>query len=90
MTELHYAAYCGDLNAMRKAIEAGMDVNSVDAYRGYTPVLWLADMAANSPERPEPRAVTRQGTRRSGCDKLIESLSATARAVSVNMGIWFP
>ncbi len=46
MTELHYAAYCGDLNAMRNAIDAGTDVNSVDTYRGYTPVLWLAEMAA--------------------------------------------
>lgn len=46
MTALHYAAYCGDYSAPTSALDAGMDPNAKDDYRGYTAVHWLADMAA--------------------------------------------
>jgi len=47
MTELHFAAYCGDLNALVQALAAGLDPNSKDTYRGYAAVHWLTDMAAS-------------------------------------------
>jgi ankyrin repeat protein len=53
MTELHYAAYCGDVNALRQAIAAGQDVNAPDTYRGYAPLHWLTDMAATGGPRLE-------------------------------------
>jgi len=46
MTALHYAAYCGDHSALTAALDAGMDPNTKDDYRGYTAAHWLADMAA--------------------------------------------
>jgi ankyrin repeat protein len=46
MTALHYAAYCGDHSALTAALDAGMDPNARDDYRGYTAAHWLADMAA--------------------------------------------
>jgi hypothetical protein len=45
MTELHYAAYCGNQTELNRCLIAGMDPNKKDTYRGYTAVLWLADMA---------------------------------------------
>lgn len=53
MTELHYAAYCGDQAELDRCLAAGMDPNTKDGYRGYTAVLWLADMAAVSGPRVE-------------------------------------
>lgn len=53
MTELHYAAYCGDLDALLYWLEAGLAVNATDTYRGYTPTHWLADMAAAGGPRVE-------------------------------------
>ena len=62
MTELHYAAYCGDLSGLLHCLEAGMDVNATDTYRGYTPTHWLADMAATHGPRVEMlRALVRHG-----------------------------
>lgn len=46
MTELHYAAYCGDHESLNRCLEAGMDPNQKDEYRGYTALHWLSDMAA--------------------------------------------
>ena len=46
MTTLHFAAYAGDLEAMEKALAAGLDPNARDDYRGYTALHWLADMSA--------------------------------------------
>jgi hypothetical protein len=43
MTELHYAAYCGNLAAVEASIKAGLDVNARDE-SGYTPLHWVADM----------------------------------------------
>jgi ankyrin repeat protein len=51
MTALHYAAYCGDLNELRRQLDAGVDPNQKDDYRGYTAVHWLADMAATGGPR---------------------------------------
>lgn len=53
MTELHYAAYAGDIDGLRRALAAGLDVNAADTYRGYTPLHWLADMAATGGPRLE-------------------------------------
>lgn len=53
MTDLHYAAYCGDLNALRHFLEVGSTVNAADTYRGYTATHWLTDMAAAGGSRIE-------------------------------------
>ena len=53
MNELHYATYCGDLDRLAICLDAGMDPNAKDQYRGYTAVHWLADMAATSGSRLE-------------------------------------
>ncbi|MDB6066070.1 MAG: ankyrin repeat protein [Pedosphaera sp.] len=57
MTELHYAAYCGDLDALLYWLEQGLEVNVTDTYRGYTALHWLADMAATQGRRVEMLAV---------------------------------
>ena len=46
MNELHYAAYRGDQNELVRTLDAGLDPNARDEYRGYTATHWLADMAA--------------------------------------------
>ncbi len=46
MTQLHYEAYCGNLEGLARCLAEGMDPNARDDYRGYTAVHWLADMAA--------------------------------------------
>jgi ankyrin repeat protein len=51
MNELHYAAYCGNLEALGRQLDAGADPNIRDEYRGYTAVHWLADMAATGGPR---------------------------------------
>ena len=51
MTELHFAAYCGDGDELARCLAAGMDPNKKDEYRGYTPLHWLADMAATGGPR---------------------------------------
>jgi len=62
MTDLHYAAYCGDLDALLRFLEAGLTVNATDTYRGYTPTHWLADMAATGGPRIEMlRALVKHG-----------------------------
>jgi ankyrin repeat protein len=53
MTELHFAAYCGDLNALVRALASGLDPNSKDTYRGYSAVHWLTDMAASGGPRSQ-------------------------------------
>ena len=53
MTELHYAAYCGDFDELTRCLGAGMDPNVTDQYRGYTATHWLADMAATGGPRVE-------------------------------------
>jgi hypothetical protein len=53
MTTLHFAAYCGDLNSLQLAVQEGLDINGRDTYRGYSPLLWLADMAAGGGQRME-------------------------------------
>jgi ankyrin repeat protein len=62
MTELHHAAYCGDSDALLHFLEAGLAVNAMDTYRGYTPTHWLADMAATGGPRVEMlRALVKHG-----------------------------
>jgi ankyrin repeat protein len=62
MTELHYAAYCGDLPELLRCLAAGQDANATDTYRGYTAAHWLADMAATGGPRVEMlRALVRYG-----------------------------
>lgn len=51
MNRLHYAAYCGDLDEMVQQLDAGIDPNLRDEYRGYTALHWLADMAATGGPR---------------------------------------
>jgi ankyrin repeat protein len=46
MTQLHYDAYCGNLEGLIWCLENGSDVNETDNYRGYAAIHWLADMAA--------------------------------------------
>ena len=46
ITELHWAAYCGDQNELERQLTAGADPNLKDHYRGYAALHWLADMAA--------------------------------------------
>ena len=53
MTQLHYDAYCGNLEGLLWCLENGLDVNATDTYRGYTPTHWLADMAAVAGPRVE-------------------------------------
>jgi ankyrin repeat protein len=62
MTQLHYDAYCGNLEGLLWCLENGLDVNATDTYRGYTPAHWLADMAAVAGPRVEMlRALVRHG-----------------------------
>lgn len=51
MTQLHYDAYCGNLEGLLWCLENGED--ATDTYRGYTPTHWLADMAAVAGPRVE-------------------------------------
>src|SRR5262245_641128 len=62
MNELHYAAYCADLNELSRGLDAGLDPNGRDAYRGYTAMHWLADMAATGGPRVQMlRLLARNG-----------------------------
>ena len=51
MTELHYAAYGGDMNELAKQLDAGANPNATDDYRNYTALHWLTDMAATGGPR---------------------------------------
>ena len=51
MSELHYAAYSGDLNELANHLNAGANPNATDDYRNYTALHWLADMAATGGPR---------------------------------------
>ncbi|MEO6751292.1 MAG: ankyrin repeat domain-containing protein [Chthoniobacteraceae bacterium] len=46
MTQLHYDAYCGNLDGLIWCLENSLDVNETDNYRGYTATHCLAEMAA--------------------------------------------
>ena len=46
ITSLHYAAYCGDAAALATCLDEGANPNARAEYRSYTPLHWLADMAA--------------------------------------------
>ena len=53
MTQLHFDAYCGNLEGLIWCLENGFEVNATDNYRGYTATHWLADMAAAGGPRVE-------------------------------------
>ena len=53
MTQLHYDAYCGNLDGLVWCLENGFEVNATDNYCGYTATHWLADMAAVDGPRVE-------------------------------------
>ena len=62
MTQLHYDAYCGNLEGLVWCLENGSEVNATDTVYGYTPAHWLADMAAVDGPRIEMlRALVRHG-----------------------------
>jgi hypothetical protein len=50
MTDLHYAAYCGDFDALLHFLEAGLAVNATDTYRGF-----ISGYAANETEQSRTR-----------------------------------
>jgi ankyrin repeat protein len=52
MTELHVAAYQGDLTWVRSCIAGGLQVNARDS-KGYTPLHWVVDMGCAPGEREE-------------------------------------
>jgi len=56
MTELHHAAYCQDLEAVKRCVEQGFDVNQEDD-GGWTAILWAIDMAAAAPAHGIPEAI---------------------------------
>ena len=62
MTQLHYDAYCGNMEGLVWCLKNGMEVNATDTYRGYTAAHWLADMAAVEGPRVEMlRELVRHG-----------------------------
>lgn len=51
-TELHSAAYHGDLQWLKSCLEAGLSVDAKDQ-NGYTPLHWAADMGLVDGDREE-------------------------------------
>jgi ankyrin repeat protein len=83
MTELHYAAYRGDQNEIVRQLEAGVDPNIKDQYRGYTAMHWLADMAATGGPRVQMlRLLVEHGA---DIDALADN-GATALSLAANAG----
>ena len=83
MTELHFAAYCGDMNELTRALSAGLDPNSKDTYRGYAALHWLADMAATG----GPRFQMLRMLVEHGADvNLVADNGATARSLAAASG----
>jgi ankyrin repeat protein len=52
MNELHFAAYCGDLEGVIAEFDNGIDVNGQDD-SGYTPLHWVVDMGITPGDREE-------------------------------------
>lgn len=50
MTELHWAADCGDPEGVRSTLDQGCEVNAFDE-QGWVPLHWLADLAATGGDR---------------------------------------
>jgi ankyrin repeat protein len=55
MTELHFAAYCNDVDAVQEQLAAGAAVDARDD-NGWTPVHWSIDMSETN-RRNSPRVV---------------------------------
>jgi ankyrin repeat protein len=81
MTALHFAAYCGDLNELTRALSAGLDPNSKDSYRGYAAIHWLADMAAAGGPRSQ---MLRLLVERGADVNLVADNGTTARALAID------
>lgn len=60
MTELHAAAYDGDIEDVHRLLAAGMDPDCRDE-RGYTPLLWASLRAAVIDQVPVIEALTTAG-----------------------------
>jgi ankyrin repeat protein len=52
MTELHLAAYHGELDWVQNCLRGGLDVHATDQ-GGYTPLHWAADMGVVDGDREE-------------------------------------
>ncbi len=52
MTQLHFDAYCGNLEGVLWCLKEGMGTNDQDE-RGYTPLHWVTEMAAVGGQRLE-------------------------------------
>ena len=52
LTELHLAAYHGELDWVQNCLHGGLDVHARDK-GGYTPLHWVADMGIVDGEREE-------------------------------------
>lgn len=73
MTELHLAAYHGELDWVQNCIDGGLDVNARDK-AGWTPLHWAADMGMVGPDDGEREAIVR----------LLISSGADANAVAAD------
>ena len=83
MNALHYAAYCGDLDALAYHLDAGLDPNIKDQYRGYAAVHWLADMAATGGRRVQMlRLLVERGAKIG----LVSDNGATALSLAIDAG----
>ncbi len=58
MTELHLAAYHGELDWVQNCIEGGLDVNARDNDE-FTPLHWAADMGMVCPDNNEREEIVR-------------------------------
>jgi uncharacterized protein len=56
LTELHLAAYHGELDWMQNCLRGGLDVHARDK-GGYTPLHWAADMGLVGPDKGEREAI---------------------------------
>jgi len=58
MTDLHLAAYQGDLDWVEKCLESGSDVDARDA-GGFTPLHWVVDMGMVGPKNDDRAEIVR-------------------------------
>jgi hypothetical protein len=87
MTQLHFDAYCGNLEGLLWCLEHGFEVNAADDYRGYTATHWLADMAAVDGPRVEMlRALAAHGADLNAKSANGETPLTLARAAGSNLG----
>jgi len=84
MTELHHAAYLGELDYVKNCIRGGLDVNAIDD-AGYTPLHWLVDMGCTAGEREEILEVlAAAGADMNATNNSGETVLATARRATAD------